>query len=73
MKAPPSNGPDGPGNWSARWVFSRSCYSNREPRGRLELPREHGTAWSGGDTAWVIEPDEFDVPWLVRYRIEGAE
>ena len=53
-----------------RWVV---LDPQGEPRGRLELPREHRIAWSGGDTAWVIEPDEYDVPWLVRYRIEEAE
>lgn len=44
-----------------------------EPRGQLELPREHRIAGSVGDTVWMIEPDEFEVPWLVRYRIEGGE
>jgi hypothetical protein len=41
-----------------------------EPRGRLELPATgFRVAWSRADTVWVIENDEFDVPWLVRFRL----
>jgi len=40
-----------------------------EPRGYLTLPRETTIAWSGGDQLWLLELDEFEVPWLVRYRM----
>jgi hypothetical protein len=40
------------------------------PRGRLELPSDLRPLWSRDDTLWAVEPDEFDVPWVVRYRIE---
>lgn len=33
------------------------------------LPGSSRPLWGRGDTLWVAEPDEFDVPWLVRYRI----
>jgi hypothetical protein len=39
------------------------------PRGEVELSRRARVAWSRGDDLWVIEPDEFDIPWLVRYRV----
>jgi hypothetical protein len=39
------------------------------PVGELELPRGLRVLWSRGDTFWATEPDEFDVPWLVRYRV----
>lgn len=41
-----------------------------EPRGRLELPPLVRPLWARGDTVWVVEPGEFDVPWVVRYRLE---
>jgi hypothetical protein len=28
--------------------------------------------WIDGDQAWLVEPDEFEVPWLVRYRLAEA-
>lgn len=40
-------------------------------RGRVTLPERAGVRWRSGDTILVVEPDDFDVPWLVRYRIEG--
>jgi hypothetical protein len=39
------------------------------PRGVVRLKRRLRLLWSSGDTLWAIEPDEVDVPWLVRYRI----
>jgi hypothetical protein len=38
------------------------------PRGQVELARRARPLWARGDVVWVLEPDEFDVPWLVRYR-----
>jgi hypothetical protein len=42
------------------------------PVGQLELPDRAGLQWSSGDTFWLSEPDELDVPWLVRYRLSGG-
>lgn len=39
------------------------------PRGHLTLARDTRIAWSRGDQVWLVELDEFEVPWLVRYRI----
>jgi hypothetical protein len=41
------------------------------PLGELAVPRHAWVSWSGGDEVWTIEHDEFDVPWVVRYRIEA--
>lgn len=40
-----------------------------EPRGRLELPRRVRILWHSGDVIHASVPDDFDVPWLVRYRL----
>lgn len=40
-----------------------------ELRGTVTLDREVRPVWASGDEAWLIEPDELDVPWLVKYRI----
>ena len=43
------------------------------PQGELELPPGARPLWSRDEVVWVSEPDELDVPWLVKYRIgEGA-
>ena len=39
------------------------------PRGRLEVPANIRIRWSSGDFFWATVPDEYDVPWVVRYRI----
>ncbi len=36
------------------------------PRGRVVLPSSMSPKHIAGSTAWVIDTDEFDVPWLVR-------
>ena len=50
----------------ARWIL---IDAEGFPRGELELPLDHQILWSRGDIFWAADPDEFDVPWLVRYRI----
>jgi hypothetical protein len=40
------------------------------PRGLLELPSNLRIVWSRGDTFWAVEPDELEVPWVVRFRIQ---
>jgi hypothetical protein len=39
------------------------------PRGKLELPSTLRISWSVGDEFWAAELDEYEVPWLVHYRI----
>lgn len=38
-------------------------------RGALSIPRGVTIHWSSGERAWATVRDEFDVPWLVRYRL----
>lgn len=45
--------------------------SDGRPRGRVELPPGSRPLWARDDTFWAVETDDFDVPWLVRYGIEG--
>lgn len=37
--------------------------------GMMRLPRRATVHWVLKDVLWVEVPDDFDVPWLVRYRI----
>jgi hypothetical protein len=53
----------------ARWIL---LDERATPRGELELPTNVRILWSRGDNFWAVVPDEFDVPWVVRYRIEGG-
>ena len=39
------------------------------PVGEVEVPRGVRIGWTDNDIMWAVETDEFDVPWLVRYRI----
>lgn len=43
------------------------------PRGMLEAPRAAQPRWMRGDVVWASVTDEFDVPWLVRYRLVPIE
>jgi hypothetical protein len=38
-------------------------------RGTMELPAELRIMWNRGDTVWAVEPDEYDVPWVLRFRM----
>jgi hypothetical protein len=40
-----------------------------EPRGQVDLAPNLRIIWSSGDTFWAVEPDEFDVPWVVRFEL----
>jgi hypothetical protein len=51
---------------TARWLV---LDTEGRPRGQLELPSDLRIVWSRGDTFWAVDPDELDVPWVVRYRI----
>jgi hypothetical protein len=39
------------------------------PIGQIALPRTATPRIFESDRIWVVEPDELDVPWVVRYRI----
>jgi hypothetical protein len=39
------------------------------PRGKVALPRGVNPMWVSEEAAWLVEPDELDVPWLVRRRL----
>jgi hypothetical protein len=54
------------GGEAVRWIL---LSANGEPQGVIELPRAARVLWSRSDTLWAAIPDELDVPWLVRYRI----
>jgi len=53
-------------NSTARWIL---LDVQGRPRGELRLPADIQIQWSRGDTFWAVDPDEYDVPWLVRFRI----
>ncbi len=52
----------------AHWVLIEP---DGDVQGEVSLPANARPLWSDGETVWVSEPDDFDVPWLVRYRIQG--
>lgn len=58
---------EGPGG-AGRWVVIDPAGS---VVGRVSLAPDALPQWTDGETVLVIEPDDLDVPWLVRYRIEG--
>jgi hypothetical protein len=42
-----------------------------QPVGRVELPGDVWLEWSREGVLWAVDPDDYGVPWLVRYRIGG--
>jgi hypothetical protein len=53
-----------------RWLI---LAPDGEPRGRVTLPRNATIGWASGADLLSVQRDEFDVPWLVKYRIgEGG-
>ena len=54
-------------NSTARWI---PLDVQGRPRGELRLPADIQIQWSRGDTFWAVDPDEYDVPWLVRFTIQ---
>ncbi len=61
--------PEGAPSGLARWI---KLDPEGLPVGEFELPLGTRIAWSGPDSFWAVENDEFDVPWVVRYRILGS-
>lgn len=57
------------GEGSYDWLLIRP---DGTPWGVLRLSRGSVVRWSRDDLLWVVEPDRFDVPWIVRYRIEES-
>lgn len=51
---------------TGRWIVLDAM---GRARGTLDLPSDLRVLWSRDDTFWAVEPDENDVPWVVRYRI----
>jgi hypothetical protein len=52
-----------------RWTL---LDASDEPIGELLLPRDHRLLRVDGDTFWLQERDDFDVPWIVEYRLRGG-
>jgi hypothetical protein len=57
------------GGASRRWLL---LDSRGDARGIVALPRETTVMWSNGSVLWAVQPDELDVPWLLRYRVRMA-
>jgi len=53
-----------------RWLVLNEDGS---PRGEVRVPRRLSMYWTDGEQVWGAERDEFDVPWLVKYRIVEAK
>ncbi len=58
------------GGETDRWLV---LDSDGTPRGHLPLPRRWTVSWVSADGFLAIEPDNVDVPWLVKLRIDLAE
>jgi hypothetical protein len=43
------------------------------PLGRLVLDKRTIVLWSKGAEVWTSRHDEFDIPWLVKYRVRGID
>jgi hypothetical protein len=50
-----------------RWVVFTG---DGRVRGLVDLEPATRIQWLEGDRMWVVETDAFEVPWLVRYRLE---
>jgi hypothetical protein len=53
----------------ARWTVLNPDGS---PRGELRVARRIVVRGSDAEGVWAVERDEFNVPWLVRYRISAG-
>jgi len=56
------------GDAMVRWLVIRP---DGTPMGHVEVPRQHMVSSVGESGFVAVERDVFDVPWVVRYRIEG--
>lgn len=55
---------------TVRWVI---LDPEGTPRGEFELPANVSIQWSRGNVFWAVQPDESDVPWVVRFEIGPSE
>jgi hypothetical protein len=53
----------------ARWIV---LDPNGRARGEMVLPGTARPAWSDGNSVWMVDSDEFGVPWLIHLRIEST-
>ena len=51
-----------------RWLV---VASDGDVRGVAALPARSQIRWHDDQRVWVVERDELDVSWLVRYRLPG--
>lgn len=54
---------------TVRWVI---LDPEGQPHGEVALPNGTRPLWHREDVVWVVEPDEYEVPWVVRYRLDGG-
>ena len=53
------------GGATRRWLL---VGQDGDAQGVIDLPRETIVHWSDGSVFWAAEQDEFEIPWLVKYR-----
>jgi hypothetical protein len=58
--------PPDPASQRQRWVLHSET---GDPTAQVELPQDVDAALFSDDHVWTIERDEFEVPYLVRFRI----
>lgn len=58
------------GNDRHRWIL---LGAEGQLHGVVSLPRHATIHWSSGNQALVVLRDDYDVPWLVRYRLRGGD
>lgn len=59
-----------PSTETADWVL---IGDDGSPRGRLTMPVSLRIRHSDLPTVWAVETDDFDVPWLLRLRVEPPD
>lgn len=58
------------GGATRRWLL---LGPDGDAQGIIELPRETVVHWSDESVFWAAEQDEFDIPWLVKYRRRASQ
>jgi hypothetical protein len=56
------------GGLAHRWLI---VGPDGTPRGHVEVLRRSRVRWVGEEEFVTVERDEYDVPWVVRFRLEG--
>jgi hypothetical protein len=54
----------------ARWLV---LSAQGTARGVVQLNSRSKVMWLNGDLLWAVELDDFEVPWLVRYRVARSQ